>query len=434
MSTSFIDFYGTSIIKHKNKRYVKGFVALVLGLLTIYLFCFVGEGIKYSYQSQIYNRGDSYSFSLSRNLSFDKEGLSIVKTEAPSIKEGEGLRKYVSSLKVGYDISYFFNENLSFESEDKIIYAKFIPIESLNKNIKIKGRMFSNLFSEVIVNEAFIKELNTNKLNININKSVINLVNDSYIEDEFIYKETLSIVGVIEEFSFMSTPTVYYSYQKAIDYLQNHYLYNFSIYQNEVITWYDYLVSSSLESGVKGYCIKLFVKDSLSSKILIDIFTNIKSDQYILESTSKEIYEVLTSMHEIINSLLVIIISICSGVLICIISYLNFTFLMEDTHDIGIIFSLGCSKNIVCFAYILISILLGVISILTAVILSILSSFIFNPIINQTFGLANLINISKIFPLTIIFIFVISVVFSLITWLVFKTTFKNEVDILIREE
>ena len=42
--------------------------------------------------------------------------------------------------------------------------------------------------------------------------------------------------------------------------------------------------------------------------------------------------------------------------------------------------------------------------------------------------------LSAVFPLTIIFIFVISVVFSLITWLVFKTTFKNEVDILIREE
>lgn len=434
MSVSFVEMYSSSIIKFQKKRYIKGYIAIVLGLLTIFLLSFISNALQESYQSQIYLRGDGYNFSLSKNLSSSNEGLSIIKTEAPSLKEGESLCRYVSSLKVNYDISFFFPEQIMFYSEEKEISARFIPIESINKEIKIEGRYLNNTLSEVIVNKAFFKEMKYKFLETKINKSVINASNNAYIEDYFDFKQKLSVVGVIDEFSFMSTPTVYYSYQSAIMYLQNHYLYNYSLNEGKVITWYDYLLNSSLESGVKGYSIKLFVSNVNDAKKLVNIFDKLISGNYILSSTSLEILDVLCSIQEVVNSLLVFICILCSVLLTSIITYLTFTHLMEDTKNIGIVFSLGASKKDVAIAYVLISFILGLFSLISTIVFSIIISLIINPIIKKSFGLSNLLNISSFPFLSFVFLILISIIFSLITFIVFKYTFKQDVDYLIREE
>ncbi len=434
MSLSFVETYASSILKYQKKRYFKGYIAIVLGLLTIFLLTFISDGLKESYQSQIFLKGDSYNFSLSRNLSSKKEGLSIVKTEAPSIKEGEGLIRYIPSLHVNYDLSFFFPEQLVFYDEDEELVARFIPLESINKQINIKGRYFNHIFSEVVVNEAFAKEMSAKSLNIIINKSIINAVDNSYIEDYFDFNQELNVVGVIDEFSFLSTPTVYYSYQAAVTYLKNHYLYNYSLNKGEVITWYNYLLTSSIESGIKGYSLKLFVSSVEDAKRLISIFNNLKGDEYILESSSLEISTILSSIQEIVDSLLFFVSCLYFILLISIITYLTFITLMEDTNNIGIMFSLGASKKSVSFSYILVSFVLGLSSLISSIVFSVIISVIANPIIKINFGLNNLLNISSFPILGFIFVFLLSIVFSLITILVFKYAFKNDIDYLIREE
>lgn len=227
---------------------------------------------------------------------------------------------------------------------------------------------------------------------------------------------------------------MYYSYQSAIMYLQNHYLYNYSLNEGKVITWYDYLLNSSLESGVKGYSLKLFVSNVNDAKKLVDIFDKLISGNYILSSTSLDILDVLCSIQEVVDSLLVFICILCSVLLTSIITYLTFTHLMEDTKNIGIVFSLGASKKDVAIAYILISFILGLYSLISTIVFSVIISFIINPIIKNSFGLDNLLNISTFPFLSFIFLILISIIFSLITFIVFKYTFKHDVDYLIREE
>lgn len=217
-------------------------------------------------------------------------------------------------------------------------------------------------------------------------------------------------------------------------YLQNHYLYNYSLNEGKVITWYDYLLNSSLESGVKGYSLKLFVSNVNDAKKLVDIFDKLISGNYILSSTSLDILDVLCSIQEVVDSLLVFICILCSVLLTSIITYLTFTHLMEDTKNIGIVFSLGASKKDVAIAYILISFILGLYSLISTIVFSVIISFIINPIIKNSFGLDNLLNISTFPFLSFIFLILISIIFSLITFIVFKYTFKHDVDYLIREE
>ena len=58
---------------------------------------------------------------------------------------------------------------------------------------------------------------------------------------DFIYDKNIHIVGIVDDFNFLSTPKIYYSYLSFKEYLEDSLLINLSTYLGEDISWYDYL-------------------------------------------------------------------------------------------------------------------------------------------------------------------------------------------------
>lgn len=432
---NFVKEYGRITFLKKHKRYTKGILIIVLSLITSYLLLFLKDGMSSSFVNKIYQRGDAYVFSLSKTESIIDDGVSIVKTYCPSINEGMALKKYCNSLKVGYNLSYFFPNTISFNIDGKVCNARFVPFDYIDKTLLKNDTVVPNNLDGVLVNKAFIdKYKDIKNIEINIKKDIVNVINNEYIEDQYLFNHTFKILNIIEEYEFNAVPTIYYHYESSLLCIQNSYLKNYSLYCGRVVTWFDYLVNTSSLSHVKGFSLLLFLKSKSDVQTLINIFENLTNKSFILESEIINIKVVLESFVFLIDSLFKIIIFFLSIVLISVVIYLTIIHLLQDRHELTILFALGTSKLQIIKSYIHISFIYIVKSIIYGLAISILLSFFGNIIINNKFGKVNFFNINRWFIYTLFFFFTLNIVCSLITYLITKYSFKKEIDCLLKEE
>ena len=212
------------------------------------------------------------------------------------------------------------------------------------------------------------------------------------ITDYFIFDNTIQIMGVVDDFYFLSTPKIYYSYVAFKELLNETILVNLSSYLDDEICWYEYLLEADINTALSSYSHRLFLKDVTHPEQLETIQKNIP-EPYVLESTQLTICETFMDLMDAatIGMGLFLIITIVGTVLIMgIISLSSYS---EDKKTSAILTCLGAKRGDIFSIYFYENLLLGGIALLISFVLAPLLSWIGNKIIFNITGFRNMINI-----------------------------------------
>lgn len=404
-----IKFYLPLLLRNllKNiKRNVFMALSIVFSIvITIFSFAFYininnfSSSLIYSFPS--YNVYEVYrSFSSSINDS----SLSIERKEKIDNIDIIGFLKennfdnYI--IKDNFD--YFFKNNVVTIEGESYENIAFIPSFELNEN-------------EVIVNEAFvstyIKEfqegMSLNFKSENEYSSYSKILKDE-INETLKFDINFIIKKVSEEFNFLSTPKVYYSYSFFENYLSLSLAANFSSLENTNKTYLDLLKTAENNDPITSYSSYVFIgKDDFNRfNDFIQIDENIDDYRFYNDAST-----IVSSFNDIINTLfiaLIVFIIIISLTSIFIIFSLTFYSYLSSKKERAILFLLGSNKKSIDLIYVLEPLIIYLISFIGGFILF---NVIKNPILKK---INSVLTINLAINPSLLFIFIIFIIYFLI--------------------
>ena len=325
--------------------------------------------------------------------------LSLSKSSRPKLSKLEHVDFLTENFEICPNFSAIIPSNIQIFSNSLPLYNYyFIPVFSLNSRyIEQTQIIYGSLpeidnFDEVFINlEAF------NRLVVDLNKNPIgefititNEIATSYMDelqleviDVFRINKTLKITGVVKDLEYLSTPKIYFSYNKLCDYLKELLLLNLSTYKGEDISWYERVLKADDHSVLSSYSYYLFLKDINKRDILFDgvnlggnlVYTN----QAILVASS------LFSFLEVAEYGVILFLIICFIGSVLILSIISFTSYSEDSKNSAILSSLGASNEDISSIYLGESIInsgfsIGISSLLSLILAKLINSIIYKSI------------------------------------------------------
>ena len=426
---------GMKIFKRKINKNLISIISLTFGLLSSFLI------IGFSMESGNATVNSSYrqvDYGV-LNVSHQEKGnqtngkITLIKETRPTKEEIQSLENEYPYLSYFPNISYFFPLDIEITYKDELLNnISYSPVLSfdmkLDNSLLIKGE-YPKYFYQTFINKSAyellkkrIKEPLNSTLKIKTIKELNYMTGDEtkpVISDYFIYEEELTITGVVDDFSFLSTPKVYYSYLNNIDILNTTLFSNLSDYLEEDISYYDYLLNANNQDEITSFGYIAFYDDYQNYQI-IDELVKERKDKIVFSSLGKERSKACI---ELVNACSVgmdifLFTSILGTVLI--IGIISFSSFSEDRRNIAIMFSLGANKDDVLSSYLYSNVLIAIISSLLSILLSILLERAANSLLFGIVGIKNLIKIPissflgirYLFPILIVLILLIVIFLS----------------------
>ena len=398
--------------KNKFKQFFS-FISLMVGFLSI----FIGVGF-------IYGSEDSQKHALERNLaigcatvsetsyySVSNSPLEFRKNVRPSSELIDQYLEDVDNIRICPNTNYFFSPypNGYFNGE-QIKQFEMVPLleEFMQNNTiypKIAGDFDKKNLTEVVVNKEFLKEISVaendyegKEILISYETSITLYTHDDdkpFVNDKFRYELKLRIVDVVEEFSFMNTPKIYYSYDALLDMLRSEILVNVSLYRERSVSILEYINEVKDDSPESSYSSFIFLSNLSDYEKLFRVIEETNAKNELLQIESK-VYSIADSYKTFISSfkdaLLFFLIIGFSGVLF-ILGMISLSNFLENKKQSAILTCLGARTRSISLIYLIYN--FGITFL--ALIVGIGSSFILqnslNSIICKKFGLTNLIAI-----------------------------------------
>ncbi len=271
--------------------------------------------------------------------------LKVIKKEKPKSDEiDEIFKKEEINYEIMPNLSFFLSNNEVTINEEKFENITFYP--SINDNLNE---------NEVVINKEFSNKYNLNKndlINLKVKKSY-----NFYIKNSNdIFKEEISldlifkVKEIYNEFPFLNTPKIYYSYDYLFNVLKEEKAENLSKVLSKdlsLINLYDF---SSLNQEIDTYSSYLYVKDinKITSK---NFQKEIKNKNFEIQN---EAYIMSSSFLNIVDSLEIALIFL-NGIIfvtaLFLLIFINISIISESKKDLAILFSLGFNKKRMVYPY-----------------------------------------------------------------------------------
>lgn len=401
-------FLNEILKRNLKKNFLRNFfifIALIFSLTTSLLSFSFYLSIKDYSSSLIYMFPNSniYEIYKTYNKSISKSSLSIEKKER---LDEDNIFNFLINLNINeYELmnnySYFFNDNIVRINEKEFKNLSFLPLINEYNN-------------EVFVNKAFVDTYLNGKLEgettLNIkskNKyTKFSSITNDEIEETFVIDLNFKIINVKDEFSYLSTPKIYYSYSYFTKYLSYSIAHNISLLEDKNVSYLDLFNDSINTDSLNGYSSYLYLKNDEDIK---KIYSYINKKDYIDSvKISSSSYLIVSSFLEIINSLFIVLlffISLLSITSFFIIFSLIFYSYISSKKERAILLVLGSNKD----SYALTN--------LSEILLNFLISFIFSHLFYLTLKnklsiyLINFISYNITINLSLLMEFLIFVIF-----------------------
>ena len=400
------------------KRNIIGMASLFVGLVSSLLIVGFSNGSPSSIKKSTYQQIDYGVATISKETSQQIPGskMSLVQMTRPSEAELINSQNALEHFYLEPNITTLISKYPTIKSGDsRLEELSYNPIysfidRSLNKDLLIKGKIPEETLSEVLINkkgyEYIKKEFQSEPIGLTLSVhseyEYHNYDNSNQvITDYFIYDKEITIVGIVDDLSFLSTPKLYYSYQVLKEYLQETLLLNMSAKKGKDITWYDMIVNCDNSEDLSSYSYLLFLKDYRNSPYLKDYIDLVQTPLKI-ESPSLTISDALFSL---INAatlgmeLFLVIALVGTTLILGIISFSSYT---EDKKTSAILTCLGVSKKEIFSIYFYENLFICLISLISSLIFAPLLALLANFIIKSITGFINMISIPLLTILIII--------------------------------
>lgn len=314
------------------------------------------------------------NFSLMRTLRLEKEQLNQYEKNNPKIV-----------FKPSFD-PLFLNDNFLYLNAEKInINASLSPVYSFKKEY-LNNDLFiykakEKFPSSLIINDFFYKKLQEtlgqNILNreyeLRFSRNIISTdtsLDSEDIVDTFVFSRKFRILGVIEEFSFLNEPKIYYSYEKMEEELKDYPLVNISTKKNKTISVVDYIEECSAGDELSGYAHYGFWQDVQAIEEFEKSIDLLKKDKNIeIDSLALKRKE---AFNNILDTSLQAGIFLFSFIVIgslVVIGVITFSSYVLNQKTIAIFLSLGATKYHIFKIFNSVNVFLMLISYFAALIL-----------------------------------------------------------------
>lgn len=414
-----------NLIKNFNKNLFTSLSIIFSLFISLFSFSFYFNIKNYS-SSLIYTYPNYNVFEVYKSFSSSINGSSLSierkeKVEDKEIREGLNNNNF-ENFDVFDSFDYFFKNNI-------------VTIDNIEYKNLIFEPSFELINNEVMVNDSFIdaylkefKEGMTIHFNSsNVYKGYSDYINDE-IEETFIIDLDFIITKKSEEFSFLGTPKIYYSYDYFETILANLNALNFSTLEEMDISYLNLLKRAKNNDSLTSYQSLVVVEKEKFNDFygLIEenrIFNNLKFNSDSLT--------IIDSFNNIINTLfiaLIFFIVMISLTSFFIIFSLTFYSYLSSKKERAILTLLGSNKKSINFLFILEEVLVFVLSFLISICL-------YNLVKPSIINLLNsILSFNLNIDLSIILVSVIFLIYLLITIFSSFIPLKMSKDIEIAKE
>ncbi len=401
------------------KRNLIAISSLFIGLVSSLLITGFSSGSRDSIRNSTYKQIDYGVATISKEISQAIPGskMTLVQMFRPSQNELLNSKRALDNFYIEPNISSLISKYSIIKSgESKLEELSYNPIysfidKSVDQSLLIKGT-FPNeeTLYEVLINkegyEYIRKEFHGEPIGLKL--SVHNEYEHHFyggenlsqvITDYFIYDKEITIVGVVDDLSFLATPKLYYSYQAAKEVIEDSLLVNLSAYKNTDITWMNTLLECDDNDPLSSYSYSLFLKEYNRCPYLKDYIKGINVPLKI-DSASIAVSDALFDLISAATlgmELFLVIALIGTTLILGIISFSSY---MEDKKTSAILTCLGANRKDIFLIYFYENLLIATISLLISFVCSPLIALLANQIIKTLTGFSNMI-VVHILPMLI---------------------------------
>ena len=371
-----------------------------------------------NYSSSIINKYYSNDvFIASKTIESNNNSyLKVVKKEKP---KNEEIYNLLNDENIEYslnpNLSYFLSPNIININEDSYKNITFYP--SINKNL---------INNEVVINNEFKDKYNlkiNDEIQVLVNKTYNFYLNDGkdYFKEDIELELNFIVKEIYNEFPFLNTPKIYYSYDYLFNYLKSTPAFNLSkLLEKELnlINLYDY---SSNNQELDNYSSYLF-SDNVSKITSKEFQKKIKSNNLEIQNEAYMMSQSFLSIMESLDLALLLFNGILFLTSIILLVFINISIISSSKRDLAVLFSLGFNKKRMIFPYFIKDLITFVMSFLIGVCFNFFIIKKVNSIILNKYLLDFTINFSNFY---ILIIFSVSIlIISMISTCISKH-FKN---------
>ena len=412
-SSGWANLFVKTLFKKNVFKELFSFISLTIGFISIFIGIGFIEGSEAS-QKHALERNLELGFATVSETSYfsvTNSPLQFKKNVRPTTLLIDEYLDEIHSIQICPNTSYFFSRfPRGYFLDEQIDGFEMVPLldEFVDNNAvypRIAGDFSSKDLTNVIVNKEFLKLISVDqdayqniKINIEYKTPLTIYTNDEetpFIKDNFSYRFSLKIIDVIDEFSFMNSPKIYYSYNALCDYLKKESLPEISLYLGKTTTVFDYIEESKDDSPESSYSSFVFLKDLSEYERLFSIIQKNIDNEEILQIDSK-VYSISDSYKTFISSFkdALIFFLVIGGVgVLFILGMISLSNFLENKKQSAILTCLGAKNNHISYIYLQYNLLISIFAFIAAVLFSFLIQNSLNSIISNQFGLTNLISI-----------------------------------------
>ena len=416
-----------SNFKRRITRNIISMVSLVIGLTSSMLIIGFSNGSHKSVQINSYNQLNYgvVTFYKETVQSIPGSKMSLVQMSRPSYDEVLTFSDSFNDFYIEPNVDALIPTYPSIKHEETVLEElSYNPIysyldESLDKSLLIDGRIpDEESLYEVVINkkayEYLKKELDADPIGLELTlhsdyENHYYYDSNKVITDYFILDKNITIVGVVDDFNFLSLPKIYYSYCALKEELQNTLLVNLSSFFDSDVTWYDYLFQCPDNDTLSSYSYRLFLKDYRNKENLSNFIKEI-NEPYKIDSNAITIADTLFNLIDAATmgmELFLAIALVGTGLILGIISFSSYS---EDKKTSAILTCLGANKSSIFSIYFRENLLIGFISLGASFLLSPLLMLLVNKIVESLTSFKNIIsipflsflNVPALFPIIIV--------------------------------
>lgn len=413
--TNWVDKIASSNFKRRLGRNFISCTSLAICLIATTLVVGFIQNIDSRIQEECYKHLDIGVSTISKETSSKIEDtvITLVRSSRPSLTDINKLKRDYSRYyyELNYDvivptgIAIQYKENKLEEFTYSSVYS-FVD-KSVNKSLLRRGRFPSedSLFEVVINSKAYeeMKKYVDEPLNQWIDLSHRFETNyytydedNTVVNDVFVYEKRAKIVGVVDELSFLSVPTVYYPFTAMDVYLSSYLLNNYSEYTGYSYSWKEKIQDENDTNYLTSYSYKLYLKNYADYPYVQKDRDALKED-FSITNNALVVQEALTDLisASCVGVELFLIIAVVGTVLI--VGLISFSSYSEDKKRSAILTCLGADLYQIIDIYINENIAIVSISILISFLLIIPIKTLSNFLLFNLTGIDNIISLPSSF-------------------------------------
>lgn len=374
----------------------------------------IGGFARYSNESiltESKKRLDYGALTIAKEEKIELEGsiISLVQQSRPSAVEVASLKDNNSSFIYtnNYDVLLPSGSEIEYNSI-KLDQLFIRPIYSytssyIDPSLLIKGNIPSkDTFEEVLINrqayEYILSETKKDILNDEVSifyeyESVFYTFDsqNNVIRDIFSLSKKLKIVGVVDELDFLSSPTIYYSYNSFINYLRGYLLNNLSAYNKRDISWKERIDTCSDNDELSSYSVRAFLKDYQTSNNLKTYIEEISNNDLVATSLALTVEDSLADLIKASTAGMELFLAIAIIGIILILGIISYFSYFQDRKRSAILSALGASRWAISKIYLYENLLIGLFSYFVTIIMSFPLTILVNNIVKKITNLSNLV-------------------------------------------